>query len=80
MHKVSLLKNQIFYFPIEPERIYNPIMAMGLRQWLPFSCTTLRGKHCQIPIAIMGVVDAFGLRQIIMFQTALNFGDQQLIS
>ena len=29
-------------------------------QCLPFSWTTLRGKHCQHPIAIMGVVDMFG--------------------
>jgi hypothetical protein len=47
----------------EPERIYNPITTMqwGFRQCLPFSWTTLRGKHCQHPIAVMGVVDTFGL-------------------
>ena len=28
---------------------------------LPFSWTTLRGKHCRHPIAVMGVVDMFGL-------------------
>ena len=27
---------------------------------LPFSWTTLRGKHCRHPIAVMGVVDTFG--------------------
>ena len=43
-----------------PERIYNPIMAMGFRQCLPFSWSKLRGKHCQHPIAVMGVVDTFG--------------------
>ena len=42
------------------ERIYNPFMAMGFGAMLPFSLTTLRYKHCQHPIAIMGVVDMFG--------------------
>ena len=32
-------------------------MAMGYFQCLPFSWTALRGKHCQHPIAVMGVVD-----------------------
>ena len=32
----------------------------GFWQWLPFSWTTLRGKHCRHPIAVMGVVDTFG--------------------
>ena len=32
----------------------------GFRQFLPFSWTTLRDKHCQHPIVIMGVVDMFG--------------------
>ena len=46
----------------KPERIYNPITALcGFRQCLPFSWTTLRGKHCRHSIAIMGVVDTFGL-------------------
>ena len=32
----------------------------GFRQCLPFSWTTLRGKHCRHPIAVlMGVVDTF---------------------
>ena len=31
----------------------------GFRQCLPFSWTILRGKHCQYPIAVMGVVDTF---------------------
>ena len=30
-------------------------------QCLPFSWKTLRGKHCRQPIAVMGVVDKFGL-------------------
>ena len=37
-----------------------PLRQWGFRQCLPFSWTTLRGKHCWLPIAIMGVVDTFG--------------------
>ena len=37
-----------------------PLRQWGFRQCLPFSSTTLRGKHCQHPIAIMGVLDIFG--------------------
>ena len=46
------------------ERTYNPIMTAlwqcGFWQCLPFSRTTLREKHCQHQIAVMGVVDTFG--------------------
>ena len=31
----------------------------GFRQCLPFGWTTLRGKHCRHPIAVMGVADTF---------------------
>ena len=37
----------------------------GFRHWLPFSWTTLRGKHCRHPIAVMRVVDTFGQRQLL---------------
>ena len=37
-----------------------PLRQWGFWQCLPFSWTTLRGKHCRHPIAIMGVVDTFG--------------------
>ena len=43
-----------------PKRIYNSITAMDFWQCLPFSWTTLRGKHCRHPIAVLGVVDTFG--------------------
>ena len=33
-----------------------PLRQWGFRQCLPFSWTTLTGKHCRHPIAIMGVV------------------------
>ena len=35
------------------------IRVMGFWQRLPFSWTTLRGKHCWHPIAVMGVIDTF---------------------
>ena len=38
-----------------------PLWQWGFRQRLPFSWTTLRDKHCWHPIAVMGVVDMFGL-------------------
>ena len=37
-----------------------PLQQWGFRQCLPFSWTTLIGKHCRHPIAEMGVVDTFG--------------------
>ena len=37
----------------------SPLRQWGFRQWLTFSWTTLRGKHCRHPIAVMGVVDTF---------------------
>ena len=37
-----------------------PLWQWGFQQCLPFSWTTLRGKHCRHPIAVMGVVDTFG--------------------
>ena len=37
------------------------VSTTPLRRWgLPFSWTTLRGKHCRHSIALMGVVDTFG--------------------
>ena len=40
-----------------PKVSTTPLRQWGFRQWLPFSWTTLRGKHCRHPIAVMGVVD-----------------------
>ena len=34
-----------------------PLRQWGFRQCLSFSWTSLRGKHCRHPIAVMGVVD-----------------------
>ena len=36
-----------------------PLRQRGFRQCLPFSWTTLRGKHWWHPVAVMGVVDGF---------------------
>ena len=48
----------------QPKHIYNPIKS----QWgLPFSWTTLGGKHRQHPIVLMGVVDTLGLNIKAMF-------------
>ena len=33
-----------------------PLLQWGFRKCLPFSWTTLIGKHCRHPIAVMGVV------------------------
>ena len=33
-----------------------PLWQWGFRQCLPFSWTTLEGKHCRHPIALMVVV------------------------
>ena len=43
-----------------PNVFTTPLCSWGFRQCLPFSWTTLRGKNCQHPIAVMGVVDTFG--------------------
>ena len=37
-----------------------------------FQLTTLRGKHCQHPIAVMGVVDTFDILHIIQAQKSLK--------
>jgi hypothetical protein len=37
-----------------------PLRQWGFQQCLPFSWTTLRGKHCWHPIAVMEVVDTLG--------------------
>ena len=57
--------NFLKYF-FRPTEIYNaltylqtPLQQWGFRQCLPFSWTTLRGKYCQHPIAVMGIVDTF---------------------
>ena len=61
----------------KPERIYNPISAMGFLQCLLFSWTTLRGKHCWHPIAVTGLVDTFGLR--LAFHRFVHHGYSRII-
>ena len=53
------------YYKLDGKSFCSNISTTALRQWgfrecLPFSWTTLRGKHCRQPIAVMGVVDTFG--------------------
>ena len=43
-----------------------PLWQWGFWQCLPFSWTTLRGKHCRHLIAVMGVVDTFGHRRFLV--------------
>ena len=44
------------------------VWQCGFRQCLPFSWTTLRGKHCRHPIAVMGIVDTFRhMRKLVKF-------------
>ena len=61
LRQLNLASKEISDQAAWPEGIYNPITAMGFQQCLPFSWTTLRGKHCQHPIAVMEVVDTFKL-------------------
>jgi hypothetical protein len=58
---------------ISPNVSTTPLRQWGFRQCLPFSWTTLRGKHCRHPIAVMGVVDTFGLTWLVTCQN-LHFG------
>ena len=43
-----------------PNIFTTPLRQWGFRQCLPFSWTTLKGKHCWHLITIIGVVDTFG--------------------
>ena len=53
---------------VSPNVSTTPLRQWGLRQCLPFSWATLRGKHYRHPIAIMGVVDTFGLSLFLGMQ------------
>ena len=50
------------------ERIYNPITAMVFSAMFTFSWTILRGKNCRHHIAVIRVVDTFGLSQFQLNQ------------
>ena len=55
----------------KPKRIYHPITAMGFSAMFTFqldNTKSLRGKHCRHPIAVMGVVDMFGLTLISNYE------------
>ena len=56
-----------FYIHLRSPKVSTtPLRQWGFRQYLPFSWTTLRGKHCWHPIAIIGVVDTFGQNEDMM--------------
>ena len=57
IHKVEPGNNQ-FYF--EGLAYCLNVCSTPLQQCLPFSWTTLRGKHRWHPTTVMGVVDTFG--------------------
>ena len=54
-----------------------PLRQWGIRQCLPFSWTTLRGKHCRHPIAVMGVVVTFGPSVLSTLWVVDTFGPCQ---
>ena len=57
-------KNIYMYKRYCPNVSTTPLQKWGFWQCLPFSWATLRGKHCRHPIAVMGVVDTFGLWKV----------------
>ena len=57
IHKMTTVRPQNGH---DPNVSTTPLWQWGFRQCLPFSWTTLRGKLCRHPIAVMGVVDTFG--------------------
>ena len=57
--KKIILKDETLKSP-GPNVSTTPLRQWGLRQCLPFSWTTIRGKHCRHPIAVMVVVETFG--------------------
>ena len=50
------LQVQVRHLQTSAQTYLQPHYEWGFRQCLPFSWTTLRGKHCWHPIAVMGVV------------------------
>ena len=50
------------------------VSTTPLRQCLPFSWTTLRGKHFRHSIAVMGVVDMFWQSQLKLNQKHILLG------
>ena len=67
-----------------PQRIYNPITAMGFSSMFTSQLyIILRGKHCRRPIAVMGVVDTLGLRRMCKLSVCtinLTLGSAMLLT
>ena len=69
--------------PVMLEHISTTLLRQwGFRQCLLFSWTTLRGKHCRRPIAVMGVADTFGpsLMCILIFLITNYFTHVDLVN
>ena len=49
-----------------------PHYGNGFSAMFIFKWTTLRGKHCRHPIAVMGVVDTFGHCCVNLNQPCIN--------
>ena len=58
-------KRWFFIIQVSPNVSTTPITAMGCRQCLSLSVVQLKGKHCRHPIAVMGVVNTFGLNHFV---------------
>ena len=78
LEKFHILQTLIFFWVSTLIRSWfclnvstTPLRQWGFQQRLLFSWTTLRGKHCRHPIAIMGVVDTFGPYNIHQKETWL---------
>ena len=64
--KITISVNKMTFFVHggilkNPERIYNPITAMGFSAMFTYQQDNTKRYYCRHPIAIMGVVDTFGL-------------------
>ena len=52
------------FLPPSSNASTTPFQQWGFWQFLLFSWTTIRGKHCRHPITVMGAVDTFGPRHL----------------
>ena len=75
-YPVTLHQGYILFTYLSPNVSTTPFRQWGFRQCLPFRWTTLRGKNCRHPIAVMGVVDTFGHKELVWGSSTLFFPDQ----
>ena len=60
----------VFFYQLIADKECPNISTTPLRQCLPFSWTTLRGKHCGHPIVVMEVVNTFRQCPVAQNQSA----------